>query len=76
MNYHQKNYHHFIDDNCAGNIINVMTNEFPTSAAKKTYAQCVFLEKEGDDYSASKSFMKMLDNSDFRSILEELLVLE
>ena len=68
-----KKYHHFIDDNCAGNIINVMTNEFPTSAAKKTYAQCVFLEKEGDDYSASKSFMKMLDNSDFRSILEELL---
>ena len=50
-----------------------MTNEFPTSAAKKTYAQCVFLEKEGDDYCASKSFMKMLDNSDFRSILEELL---
>lgn len=68
-----KKYHHFIDDNCAGNIINVMTNEFPTSAAKKTYAQCVFLEKEGDDFSASKSFMKMLDNSDFRSILEELL---
>ena len=68
-----KKYHHFIDDNCAGNIINVMTNEFPTSAAKKTYAQCVFLEKEGDDYSASKSFMKMLGNSDFRSILEELL---
>lgn len=68
-----KKYHHFIDNNCAGNIINVMTNEFPTSAAKKTYAQCVFLEKEGNDYCASRSFMKMLDNPDFRSILEELL---
>lgn len=66
-------YHHFIDDNCAGNIINVMTNEFPTSAAKKTYAQCVFLEKAGDNYCASRKFMKMLDNPDFRSILEELL---
>ena len=68
-----KKYHHFIDNNCAGNIINVMTNEFPTSAAKKTYAQCVFLEKEGNDYCASRSFMKMLDNPEFRSILEELL---
>lgn len=68
-----RKYHHFIDDNCAGNIINVMTNEFPTSAAKKTYAQCVFLEKEGDNYCASREFMKMLDNPDFRSILEELL---
>ena len=66
-------YHHFIDDNCAGNIINVMTNEFPTSAAKKTYAQCVFWEKAGDNYCASRKFMKMLDNPDFRSILEELL---
>lgn len=27
-----KKYHHFIDDNCAGNIINVMTNEFPGQA--------------------------------------------
>ena len=68
-----KKYHHFIDDNCAGNIINVMTNEFPTSAAKKTYAQCVFLEKEGDNYCASRAFLKMLDNPDFRAILEELL---
>ena len=68
-----KKYHHFIDNNCAGNIINVMTNEFPTSAAKKTYVQCVFLEKEGNDYCASRSFMKMLDNPEFRSILEELL---
>ena len=68
-----KKYHHFIDNNCAGNIINVMTNEFPTSAAKKTYAQCVFLEKEGNDYCASRSIMKMLDNPEFRSILEELL---
>ena len=64
-----KKYHHFIDDNCAGNIINVMTNEFPTSAAKKTYAQCVFLKKEQDDYGISDVYGKMLvltfeDNED------------
>lgn len=31
------------------NIINVMTNEFPAGSGKKTYAQCVFIEKEGND---------------------------
>ena len=28
------------------NIIHVMTNEFPAGSGKKTYAQCVFIEKE------------------------------
>lgn len=28
------------------NIINVMTNEFPAGSGKKTYSQCVFIEKE------------------------------
>ena len=50
-----------------------MTNEFPTSAAKKTYSQCVFLEKEGSDYGVSKSFEEMLQNEDFYNILEELI---
>ena len=35
------------------NIINVMTNEFPAGSGKKTYAQCVFIEKEGNDYKLS-----------------------
>ena len=47
------------------NIVNVMTNEFPTGAAKKTYSQCVFIEKEGDDYRPSKSFEEMLQNPRF-----------
>lgn len=62
-----------MDDNCAENVVNVMTNEFPTSAARKTYSQCVFLEKEGKDYSISKSFADMLKNKDFYCILEELI---
>lgn len=62
-----------MDDNCAENVINMMTNEFPTNAAKKTYSQCVFLEKEGSDYGVSKSFAEMLQNEDFYNILEELI---
>lgn len=38
------------------NIINVMTNEFPAGSGKKTYAQCVFIEKEGNDYKPTKTF--------------------
>lgn len=37
-----ENYNCSMDDDCAENVVNMMTNEFPTSAAKKTYSQCVF----------------------------------
>lgn len=69
----RENYDCSMDENCAENVVNMMTNEFPTSAAKKTYAQCVFVEKEGSDYSVSKSFAEMLRNKDFYDILEELI---
>ena len=32
-------YHCEMDEHCTENVVNMMTNEFPTSAAKKTYAQ-------------------------------------
>ena len=69
----QENYNCSMDTNCAENVINMMTNEFPTSTAKKTYSNCVFLEKDGSDYTVSKSFGKMLQNRDFYNILEELI---
>lgn len=68
-----ENYNCSMDDDCAENVVNMMTNEFLTSAAKKTYSQCVFLEKEGSDYSMSQSFGEMLKNEDFYNILEELI---
>lgn len=67
------NYNCSMNDNCAENVVNMMTNEFPTSAAKKTYSQCVFLEKDGSDYKVSKLFSEMLQNKDFYRILEELI---
>ena len=62
-----------MDEHCTENVINMMTNEFPTSAAKKTYAQCVFLKKEQDDYGISDVYGKMLENPEFCAILEELV---
>lgn len=55
------------------NIINVMTNEFPTGSSKKTYSQCVFIEKEGNDYKPTKTFLEMLSNRDFYNVIKELV---
>ena len=55
------------------NIVNVMTNEFPAGASKKTYSQCVFIEEEGNDYKPAKTFLQMLKNDDFYAVLKELI---
>ena len=55
------------------NIVNVMTNEFPAGASKKTYSQCVFIEKDGNDYRPTKSFIKMMSNAEFYGMLQELV---
>ena len=54
-------------------IVNVMTNEFPAGASKKTYSQCVFIEKEGADYKPTKAFLEMLSNDEFYNVLKELV---
>lgn len=69
----QENYDCFMDGNCEENVVNVMTNEFSTSAAKRTYTQCVFIEKEEEDYGISKSFEAMLQNPDFYQVLKEVV---
>lgn len=69
----KENYDCSMDEHCVKNVVNMMTNKFVTSAAKKTYAPCVFLEKEDVDYKVSKSFDEMLQNPDFYHILEELI---
>ena len=68
-----KNYNCYINDNYIKNIVNIMTNEFPTNSSKKTYMQCVFLEKDGEDYKISKSFYNMLKNPDFYNIVDEII---
>ena len=69
----EKNYHCTMSQNCKENIINIMTNEFPAGTGRKTYAQCVFIEPEGNDYKVSDRFLAMLENEEFYSILKELV---
>ena len=57
----------------AENIVNVMTNEFPSGSGKQTYSECVFIEKDEADYMASASFKMMLQHKEFYDILNELI---
>ncbi|MCD7883837.1 MAG: DUF3427 domain-containing protein, partial [Lachnospiraceae bacterium] len=69
----QKEYGISMEDRTEQNLINVMTNEFPSGAGKKTYDNCIFIEKEGEEYGISTSFKRMLKNPDFYEIVQELV---
>lgn len=54
-------------------IANVLTNGFAAGSSKDTYASCVFIEREGNDYRPATEFIRMLANKDFYDIVEELI---
>lgn len=63
-----------IQEKTIQNVVNVMTNEFPTGTGKRTYADCVFIEKTQEGkYEISDEFRKMLRNPEFYKILKELV---
>lgn len=64
-----------MNKNQVENVVNMMTNEFPSGSGKKTYEKCVFIE-QGEDfhYNVSKSFSQMLKNPDFHNIVKELVI--
>lgn len=55
------------------NLINLLTNEFATGTGKKTYEECVFIQLDGDDYSISESFAKLLENEAFKKQVDEVI---
>lgn len=67
--------HYRIDPDAAScwNIANVMMNEFPAGSGKKTYEDCIFLKEEGDDYSISDSFARMINDTVFYNMVRELV---
>jgi len=68
-----KEYGKEINDIQKDNLVNIMTNNFATGASKETYSDCVLLEKEGEDYKPSASFLDMLQNPDFYNVLKEIV---
>ena len=69
----QDEYAKTMSDNQMENIVNVMTNQFPSGSNKKTYASCIFIEKDSQDYIPTKSLLHMLENNDFYNIIQELI---
>lgn len=72
----QDNYGIQMSEDQQENVINILTNEFPAGASKKTYADCVFLEKEAagrQEYHMAGAFEQMLRDQDFYEILSELV---
>lgn len=69
----QEKYGISIDRRTKKNLVNVMTNEFPSGSGKKTYDSCVFIAEEGTDYGISEKFGEMLKNPDFYKIVNELV---
>ena len=68
-----KKYDKTLSNDQKDNIANILTNEFSSGSGKKTYSQCVFIEKDDKDYKPTASFMKMLQNKDFYQMVEELV---
>lgn len=69
-----ENYGIKLQDKTIRNVVNVMTNEFPTGSGKKTYANCIFMEQtETGEYHVSDEFEKMLKNPDFYGLIKELV---
>lgn len=55
------------------NLINQFTNQFMTGANKKSYADCIFIEADGNDYKVSQTYQQCLKNPEFYSTIEELI---
>lgn len=63
-----------LKDKTVKNVVNVMTNKFQSGSGKKTYSDCIFLDRtKTGDYEISPEFEKMLENPEFYKIIKELI---
>lgn len=68
-----KTYHIDMTEKTRTNLINVLTNEFASGTGKDTYAQCIFIQPEGDDYGISSLFEELLNDDEFRRQVKEIV---
>ncbi|MHC1682914.1 MAG: DUF3427 domain-containing protein [Clostridiaceae bacterium] len=69
----KESYNIDFKNNTKTNLVNVLTNEFPTGTGKKTYEQCIFIEPYESDFVISKIFKAHLEDNAFKNIVEELI---
>lgn len=59
--------------NTQNNLVNIMTGEFATGSSKDTFKDCVFIQRVGEDYQASKVFSQCLKNPEFAAMVREIV---
>lgn len=64
-----------VSTNTINNVINMLTNEFAAGTGKGTYKNCIFIEKKDGEYQISQVFEEALQDKNFVSMLEEVLIL-
>ena len=69
----QKKYNIAFKRNTRQNLINILTADFATGSAKGTFAECVFIIADGEDYKVSEVFEQCIENTDFAVMLRELI---
>lgn len=69
----QEEYGFLLTEQIKTSIINVLTNNFASGSSKNTYNECVFIEENDSGYKISNVFEKMLQNTDFKDIFNELI---
>lgn len=55
------------------NLVNVLTNQFPSGTGAGTYAECVLIETSGDDYIISNYFANLLEDKQFYEQIKEVV---
>ena len=62
-----------MNSNQIDTIINLFTNQFPSGSGKKTYMDCIFIEKNNEEYCISKEFKHLLNHKEFCNMIQECL---
>lgn len=69
----EEEYKISVSDKTRDNIKNIMTNEFVSGSGRGTYSECIFIEKDGEDYRISETFRKALEDDNFYLIVKEII---
>ena len=73
MNEMQNNFGISVNEKTRKNVENILTGQFASGAAKDTFADVTFIEKDGNDFCISSKFNDLLDNNEFRRQMTEVV---
>ena len=62
-----------VNEKTCKNVKNILTGQFASGAAKDTFAEVVFIESNGSDFSISSKFQKLLENDEFHRQISEVV---